>query len=104
MSLPIGVDYQWSISLVMDDEHRSRDVVATAWIRRVEASTALEERLAQSDTAQAVFVYAENGIWYDAFRAASPAQRDGLLAEVGLGAIARSETSGQGPTDVLTAH
>ena len=104
VSLPIGVDYQWSISLVMDDQHRSRDVAATAWIRRVEASTALAERLAQSGAARAAFVYAENGIWYDAFRSASPAQRDGLLAEVGLGAIARSETSGQGPTDVLSAH
>jgi hypothetical protein len=104
VSLPIGVDYQWSISLVMDDERRSRDVAATAWVRRVEPSTTLAERLTQSDAAQGVFVYAENGIWYDAFRAASPAQRDGLLAEVGLGALARSETSSQGPTDVLTAH
>lgn len=104
VSLPIGVDYQWSISLVTDDNHRARDVAATAWIRRVEPSTTLEERLAQSDAARAVFVYAENGIWYDAFRAASPAQRDGLLAEVGLGAVARSGTTGEGPTDVLTAH
>ena len=94
-SLPIGVDYQWSISLVTDDDHRARDVVAAAWIRRVEPAAPLAERIAQSDATRAVFAYSENGIWYDAFRAASPVQRGGLLEQVGLGAIARSETGGE---------
>jgi hypothetical protein len=76
---------------------------ASAWIRRVEPSAALAERLAQSDAARAAFVYAENGFWYDAFRAASPAQRDGLLAQVGLGTIVRAE-AGEGPRGVLTAE
>jgi hypothetical protein len=93
VSLPIDVDYQWSIALVMDEEHRSRDVVATAWIRRVEPSQALSERLA-SDATKAAAAYAANGIWYDAFRASSPAQRASLLGQVGLGAIARGEPIG----------
>jgi hypothetical protein len=90
VALAPGVEYEWSISLVVDPAQRSRDRITTGYIRRVENPPAFRRELA---TAR---VHAENGLWYDALASitdaieASPGntallgQRDDLLRQGNL--------------------
>jgi len=98
VQLAAGTEYEWSVSLVLDPNERSKDIVATSWIDRIPESGELKSRLA-SEGATAT-VYAEEGLWYDALAALSDEidgnpgnvqlaeQRAELLRQVGLDAIA----------------
>jgi len=91
-----GTEYEWSVALVLDPNDRSKDVVATGWIDRVEPTGQLESRLQSGGPEGAAAVYASEGLWYDAFSALSdqidrdPADaqlrqsRASLLRQVGL--------------------
>jgi hypothetical protein len=65
VSLAVGQEYQWSVSLVVGDEERSLDVVSTGWIERVAPSAALAAGLEQTPPEQRATLYGEAGIWYD---------------------------------------
>jgi len=65
VSLALGQEYQWSVSLVVGGDERSRDVVSTGWIERVSPSAALQASLEQTPPEQRAAVYGEAGIWYD---------------------------------------
>jgi len=85
-------EYEWSVALVVDPEHRSRDLVSTGYIRRVDCPRAI----GCGDGRLAVETYADLGLWYDALGAASDAidatpgnaaligQRDALLRQAGI--------------------
>jgi hypothetical protein len=88
-------EYEWSVALIVDRDHRSRDLVSTGYIRRVDCPKAIE----RGDEPLAVETYASLGLWYDALEAASDAidampedtalvgQRDALLRQVGIEAV-----------------
>jgi hypothetical protein len=88
-------EYEWSVALVVDPEHRSRDLVSTGYIRRVDCPKAF----GRGDERLAVETYADLGLWYDALEAASDAidatpgdtaligQRDALLRQAGIEAV-----------------
>ena len=88
--------YQWSIALVLDPEHRSKDIIAMGAIERINRAETDAMRLEDATKAEAAFRYAEAGLWYDALMAISelietaPAdqdlrkQRAALLDQVGL--------------------
>ncbi|MDJ0849480.1 MAG: DUF928 domain-containing protein [Myxococcota bacterium] len=92
--LTAGVDYRWFVSARVDPGNPGRDIVASAWIRLREPSAGLRRKLEAIPRERRVFVYAENGVWYDAIDAiavlidARPddrslrAQRSALLAQV----------------------
>jgi hypothetical protein len=92
VSLAPGTEYEWSIALVVDPEHRAKDVVSTGYIRRVSQPAELELR------PPCVTTYADLGLWYDAVEsvsdsiAAAPGdlalrhQRSSLLRQAGLDA------------------
>ena len=94
--LATGTEYEWSVALILDPNDRSKDIVATGWIDRVEPSERLVSRLATEGQDRAVAIYANEGLWYDAFSTLSdeidrdPAaeqprqQRASLLRQVGL--------------------
>jgi len=96
VQLSPGIEYEWSVALVLDANERSKDIVATGWIDRVEPSDQLAARLATEGRAGTAGVYANEGLWYDAMAALSdqidrnPAdtgpqqQRADLLRQVGL--------------------
>ena len=96
VQLAPGTEYEWSVALILDPNERSKDIVATGWIDRVEPSGQLTARLEAEGQAQTAAVYADEGLWYDAFSALSdqvehnPAdaqlqqQRADLLRQVGL--------------------
>ena len=100
VALQPNIEYQWFVSLVADPAKRSKDVVSGGTIRRVEPSAELRNALSDADTNREGFVYAENGIWYDAIEALSRqierspgdaslrAQRAALLEQVELMEVA----------------
>ncbi|MGH2362791.1 MAG: DUF928 domain-containing protein [bacterium] len=96
VKLSPGERYQWSVSVILDAEERSANIVAMGAIERIERDK-LEQPLATNfSKAEAPKRYAEAGIWYDAVMAISdliqsnPAdtelrqQRAALLEQVGL--------------------
>ena len=105
VALQSNVDYQWFVSLVADPGKRSKDIVSGGTIRRVKPSTELRNGLSDAETSGKGFVYAENGIWYDAIEVLSRqierspedgslrAQRAALLEQVGLMEVAAFDRS-----------
>jgi len=66
--LQAGIEYQWSVSAVIDAEHRSNDVFASGAIQ-YHRNPQLKERLASQSGPSVAGLYASNGYWYDAIHA-----------------------------------
>jgi uncharacterized protein DUF928 len=60
-----GVEYEWVVALVVDPENRSKDVIASGWIKCVAPSPSLQSRLANAPIDGLPSAYAEEGIWLD---------------------------------------
>jgi hypothetical protein len=96
VELRSGVAYQWYVSLVPKPDDRSYDRMVGGGIQRIDSSDELRRQLEAADAEEAVFVLADEGIWYDAVAAlsvqiaANPgdailrAQRAALFDQVGL--------------------
>jgi hypothetical protein len=65
-----GVAYQWAVTVIPDANRRSRDILASGTIERVEPGD-LGPKLAAASNEERAAVYAEAGIWYDALEAIS---------------------------------
>ena len=103
VKLGVGVQYRCTVALVVDEENRSRDIVASGVIKRIEPKAKLTGRLAKARSADLPFIFAEEGIWYDAMESladlidANPdtkafyTQRAALLEQVKLTAAAASD-------------
>jgi hypothetical protein len=104
------VKYRWFVAMVPDRERRSKDILAWGEIERVEPTAKLQKDLAEMGGARSPYIYAEEGLWYDAFSAVSDLintapdefafrkQRASLLEQVGLPQIAKydMEQAGSG--------
>lgn len=66
IKLSPGVEYQWVIALVLDPANRSRDLVASGFIKRVEPTSDLKSKLSGAKPDSLPGIYAEAGIWHDA--------------------------------------
>ena len=100
VKLAVGVEYKWVVALVTDPNNRSSDLVASGFIKRVEASPELKVKLKDAAPSAVPAIYAEAGIWHDALGSltdlieAQPAdkalvaERADLLRQVGLKAAA----------------
>jgi hypothetical protein len=102
VKLSNGERYQWSVSVIMDPEEPSANIVAKGVIERVDRNK-LEQPLPSGfSKADAPKHYAEAGVWYDAVMAFSDQiqsdpgnmelrqQRALLLEQGGLGEVAAS--------------
>jgi hypothetical protein len=69
VKLATGVAYQWSVAVIPDPTRRSRDILASGTIERVEATGELVQKLAGVRGEDLVWRYAQAGIWYDALEA-----------------------------------
>jgi len=108
ITLTPGVEYEWSVALVRDENSRSADIVSSGVIERVAPAAELGERLAGSSGTERVALYAGEGIWYDALDSvsdlivASPNDRElaslrtTLLEQIGLQEIAALAGDGNG--------
>jgi hypothetical protein len=100
VELKPGAEYEWSVTLIVNPEKRSKDVVVTGWIDRIEQSGPLTARLESESDLRAAAIYAEEGIWYDSFAALNDqidgnpgdanlrTQRVNVLRQVGLDQVA----------------
>ena len=91
-----GARYEWSIALVLDPKRRSRDIVASGGIERIDAANTPTISGDNKPTRETTALYAKAGLWYDTIMsvsdliAASPAdqtlreQRAELLETAGL--------------------
>jgi hypothetical protein len=103
VKLSPGERYFWSVSLVVDAEERSANVVAKGAIERVEREKLEHPLAANFSEGEAASHYAEAGVWYDAIMAitdriqANPAskelrdQRAAFLEQIGLSDVARND-------------
>jgi len=66
-----GERYNWSIALVLDPKRRSKDIIATGAIERVERADMNSESLAAAPTTESFYKFAADGLWYDAVMAIS---------------------------------
>jgi hypothetical protein len=66
-----GIEYEWVVALVVDPENRSKDVIASGWIKRVEPSPLLRSKLENAVAEDLPSAYAEEGIWLDSLTAMS---------------------------------
>ena len=94
-----GIEYQWFVTVVRDPEQRSKDIIATGTIRRVEFSRGLNEELTRAGKKEVPSVYAEQGIWYDTLSSLSELinanpddkglveKRTSLLQQIGLSEV-----------------
>ena len=71
LRLKTGVQYRWYVALVPDPKNRSKDILAGGYIERIDLTDNLRSRLAQAGADQSAFVYAEEGVWYDALSSLS---------------------------------
>jgi len=102
--LTVGERYQWSIALVLDPEHRSKDITAIGAIKRIKRSE-VKSTLTDVANTEAPYRYADAGLWYDAVMAISDlidaapedldlrSQRAGLLEQVGLSEVGAYDLS-----------
>lgn len=76
VTLNPNVTYQWSVALVPDPKNRSKDLVATGYVKRVEAPAELTAKLEKAAPIDRAALYAEAGYWYDALQSISTAIAD----------------------------
>jgi hypothetical protein len=96
------VQYKWFVTLVIDADQRSKDILAGGIITLVNVPQSLPAKL-QTAGNRVPYIYAEEGLWYDALEAisrmieTSPTnadfrkQRTSLLEQVGLSEVAEFE-------------
>jgi hypothetical protein len=71
IKLKEGIEYRWTVEIVIDRLNRSRDVVASGVIKRVSVTDTLAKRLQSAPTSELPFIYADEGMWYDSLEALS---------------------------------
>ena len=101
ITLSPGVPYQWSVALIMDEDSRSTDVIASGVVELIEPNKEMKSRIDASQGTDLVAAYANEGVWYDALDTISsmidksPADqqliaiRATLLDQVGLQAVSQ---------------
>ena len=101
ITLSPGVPYQWSIALIMDEDSRSTDVIASGVVELIEPNKEMKSRIDASQGTDLVAAYANEGVWYDALDTISTmieksptdqqlvAIRATLLDQVGLQAVSQ---------------
>jgi len=95
VSLEPNVVYKWSITVAVDEKQHSKDVIASGTIQQVKKED-VEKQLATAAKSEHPFIYADAGLWYDAFNALTvllesqtdseiwQQQRVELLKQIGL--------------------
>jgi hypothetical protein len=86
-----GIVYTWSVSIILNPNAPSRDIVASASLARVPPDPGLDTAARAALPVRRAALYAGAGLWYDAVVAASEASAlgrhaawDALISEVGL--------------------
>lgn len=70
-TLSPGVEYQWTVALVPDEENRSQDIISSGTIKRLAPSPEFMSKIVKKTQEELVYLYAEEGLWYDALETVS---------------------------------
>ena len=73
VNLVPGVEYEWSVALVLNPDERSHDIISAGAMMRVGLAPDQETRLAGIGRNVVGLAYAQEGIWYDAIATLSAA-------------------------------
>lgn len=60
-----GAQYEWSVALVLDPKRRSRDIVVSGGIERVDTEQVADVPAGRMPSRDTVVRYAKAGLWYD---------------------------------------
>ncbi|MCU0518763.1 MAG: DUF928 domain-containing protein [Oscillatoria sp. Prado101] len=101
-SLEVGKNYQWFFSIICNPEDRSGDVRVQGWIKRVEKSNILAQKLEAVSENERPFIYAKESLWFDTLSSLAQLQMQNsgdeflsnkweeLLNSVSLGNLAKA--------------
>ena len=96
--------YKWFVTIVPDQERRSKDILAWGAVRYIEISNELKRRLLKFDKLTLASLYATAGIWYEAFSEISALietspndlelrkKRNALLEQIGFSEIEKYDS------------
>jgi Domain of Unknown Function (DUF928) len=103
VQLQPNVLYTWSVSVILNPQAPSRDIVASASLLRTAAVAGLDNGLYRAPANQRAALLAQAGLWYDAVAAAAEmegfdrhAALDALMDEAGLVEPARYDRQAAG--------
>jgi len=71
ITLMNNVEYRWSVAMIVDEANRSKDIVASGVVKRVDPPDTLKKRLTGAPDGDLPFIYADEGMWYDSLEALS---------------------------------
>lgn len=100
-ALEVGKNYQWFVTLQLEDQLTPGSPFVDAWIKRIEPTDALAQALDNATPLEQAEALAANGVWYDTAAILAQLQTDGaeadlasqwaeLLSSVGLDVVAES--------------
>lgn len=100
-ALEVGKNYQWFVTLQLEDQLTPGSPFVDAWIKRIEPTAELAQALENATPLQQAEVLATNGVWYDTAAILATLQTEGseadmathwteLLTSVGLDAVVDS--------------
>jgi hypothetical protein len=67
----VGVDYTWSVAIVINENSPSKNIDVFGAIRRIEPSDAVLQKINKTDKSALPHLYARERLWYDALQAIS---------------------------------
>ncbi len=71
ITLEMDIEYQWFVSLTVDPNSQSKDLVAGGMIKRIVPGEELRKKLKDARPEQLTTIYSEEGLWYDALSSIS---------------------------------
>jgi len=101
VELKPDTEYEWSVTVSVEEEQGSNDIITSGVIKRIQQSPELTKKISEVSEKEKAFIYAESGLWYDAIDSLSDLieknpndktlqdYRTSLLEQVGLGKVVK---------------
>ncbi len=67
INLKLGIEYQWSVAIIINSDDRSKDIVSTSHIQRINNMKVDRSNSEPDKELEIITEFAEKGIWYTMF-------------------------------------
>ena len=71
ITLELDTEYRWFVSMTVNPESQSKDIVAGGIIKRIAPTSQLTQQLKEAKPEHLTAIYSEAGLWYDALASIS---------------------------------